>query len=133
MVIKKIVFFCGTPFTKRDYDRFGGEILKENGFEVWFYDFSPIVYPELYNNCTYPDLYQPKNYVCFLDERQIKEYIGELSLINPEQIDGIASSIYAIADRIIRTECIGSIKAKVVIPTSETIWPHIRERLEKGF
>jgi hypothetical protein len=78
MAIKKIVFFCGTPFTKRDYDRFGGEILKKNGFDVWFYDFSPILYPDLYNNCAYPDLYQPQNYFLFLSESEGLKSISEL-------------------------------------------------------
>jgi hypothetical protein len=79
MAIKKIIFFCATPFTKRDYDRFGGDILQENGFEVWFYDLSPIVFPKLYHKCVYPDLYEPQNFVRFLDERQVEKYIGELS------------------------------------------------------
>ena len=68
-----------------------------------------------------------------LIKSNIDEYISEISLINPEQIDGIASSIYVVAEHIIRTEQIGTIQPKVVIPTSETMWPHIRERLEKGF
>jgi hypothetical protein len=78
MAIKKIVFFCGTPFTKRDYDRFGGTILKKNGFDVWFYDFSPILYPKLFNKCDYPDLYQPQNYCLFHNEGEGLKSISEL-------------------------------------------------------
>ena len=52
MAIKKVVVFNTTPLTKRDFIRFGGKVLKENGFDVWFYDFSPVVYPKLYESCT---------------------------------------------------------------------------------
>jgi hypothetical protein len=64
---KRIIFFCSSPFTERDFMRYGGKVLKENGFDVWFYDFSPITYPKLYQNCTFPDLYQPENYILCSD------------------------------------------------------------------
>ena len=79
MTIKKIVVAVASPLTKRDFIRFGGEVLKDNGFDVWFYDFSPIVYPKLFKNCTFPDMYRPENYILFSNERQVKKYIGELS------------------------------------------------------
>ena len=46
-VVKKIIFFCFAPFIKQHYKRFGAEVLESNGFEVRFYDFSPIVFPDL--------------------------------------------------------------------------------------
>jgi hypothetical protein len=67
MEVKRVIFFCVTPFTKRDFKRYGGEVLKENGFDVWFYDFSPITYPKLHQNCTFPDLHQPENYILCSD------------------------------------------------------------------
>lgn len=79
MAIKKIVIFNTTPFTKRDFIRFGGEIFSQNDLETWFYDFSPIVYPKLYQNCTFPDLYQPSNYFLCLNENKAMEAISELS------------------------------------------------------
>jgi hypothetical protein len=78
MITKKIFIFNSTPFTKRDFIRFGGEIFKKNGFDVWFYDFSPIVYPELHKNCTFPDLYYPENHILFLNEREALKVIAEL-------------------------------------------------------
>jgi len=78
MTIKKIVVFNVTPFTKRDYIRFGGDIFKENGFDVWFYDFSPIVYPKLYKNCTFPDLYYPENHILFSSKKKTLNVIAEL-------------------------------------------------------
>lgn len=63
----------------------------------------------------------------------LDRYIDELASFGPEQIDGIASPIYVVADHIIRTDRIGDVQPKVIFPSSETIWPHIRERIERGF
>lgn len=79
MKVKRIVFFCITPFTERDFKRFGGDILKDNGFEVWFYDFSPIVFPVLYKNCTFPDLYKPQNFYLLSTEKEAFKAISEIS------------------------------------------------------
>ena len=46
--ISKIVLFVPTPFNERDFKRFGVDILGRNGFEVFVYDFSPLVYPRMY-------------------------------------------------------------------------------------
>jgi phenylacetate-CoA ligase len=68
-----------------------------------------------------------------LAAHNLDKYIDELVRFQPEQIDGIASPIYVIADQIIRTNRIGEITPKVVIPTSETIFPYVRERMETAF
>jgi hypothetical protein len=78
MKVNRIVFFCSTPFTKRDFKRFGEDILEENGFEVWFYDFSPIVFPKLYESCTFPDLFKPQNHFLFLTEGEALKAISEI-------------------------------------------------------
>ena len=41
--IKKVIYIIETRFNKRDYDRFGIEILKKNGFEVEVWDFTPFL------------------------------------------------------------------------------------------
>ena len=46
--ISKIVFFVASPFDKRDFKRFDIDILRSNGFEVFVYDFSPILNPRLH-------------------------------------------------------------------------------------
>lgn len=43
--INKIIFFVESPFSRRDYDRFGIEILNKNGFEVEVWDFTPFLFP----------------------------------------------------------------------------------------
>lgn len=47
-LIKKIVFFVLYPFSKRDYSRFGIDILEKNGFHVHVWDFSPFLYKEVH-------------------------------------------------------------------------------------
>lgn len=68
-----------------------------------------------------------------LSESNLDVYIKELHDFQPEQIDGIASSIYVVANHIIRNGKSGILKPSVVIPTSETIWPHVRQSIETGF
>jgi len=42
-MIDSIIFFVSSPFSRRDYERFGIEILKKNGFRVGVVDCTPIV------------------------------------------------------------------------------------------
>jgi hypothetical protein len=78
MTVKKIIFFCSTPLTDRDFKRFGGDILKKNGFEVWFYDFSPIIYPKLHQNCTFPDLHKGREYIPLSNMKEALKTISEI-------------------------------------------------------
>lgn len=43
MLIKKIIFLVISPFSQRDYDRFGVGILQENGFDVEVFDLSRLL------------------------------------------------------------------------------------------
>lgn len=54
-MIKKIVFFISSTLTDRDYKRFGVELLKYYGFEVSFFDFTPIRYRLLYEKGVFTD------------------------------------------------------------------------------
>ena len=44
--IKRIVFLLNTTLDKRDYDRFGVDIFKED-FDILFIDFQKLFYPLL--------------------------------------------------------------------------------------
>ena len=79
-MIKKIVFFSFSPIVKHlHYKRFGVEILKENGFEVWIYDFSPIVFPALHYNVIHRiEKITSKDYFLFHDEKKAIQAIHEL-------------------------------------------------------
>ncbi|MFH1761283.1 MAG: hypothetical protein ABIA63_09310 [bacterium] len=68
-----------------------------------------------------------------LIEKYLKYYVKELIKFVPEQVDGIASSIYSVAEFMVRNGLANDVKPKVVIPTSDTVWPHIRDRIEKAF
>lgn len=54
-MIKKIIFFVEVTFGKRDYERFGIEILIKNGLDVEIWDFTPILHPKGYNTYALPD------------------------------------------------------------------------------
>jgi hypothetical protein len=48
-LIKNIIIFVETPFTERDFDRYGIEIIKSNNFNIFVLNFFPILYPNAYN------------------------------------------------------------------------------------
>src|SRR5438045_4103016 len=47
-MIKKIIFFMDSAFDQRDYERFGIDVMKTNGFEVEVWNFFPFLYPRAY-------------------------------------------------------------------------------------
>ena len=79
-MIKKIVVFSFSPIVKHlHYKRFGVEILKDNGFEVWIFDFSPIVFPALHNNVVHRiEKITSEDYFLFYDEKKAIQAIHEL-------------------------------------------------------
>ena len=77
-MVKKIVFFCFTRFIKQHYKRYGAEVLKSNGFEVWFYDFSPMVFPELHKALNYLAPPVIENYFLFNEEKEAVHAIQNL-------------------------------------------------------
>jgi hypothetical protein len=79
-MIKKIVFFSFSPIVKKvHYKRFGLEILKENGFEVLIYDFSPITLPSLHNVVFHRiGKIISEDYFLFYDEKKAIKAIHEL-------------------------------------------------------
>jgi hypothetical protein len=78
LVVKKVVFFCFAPFIKQHYKRFGAEILESNGFEVRFYDFSPIVFPDLHKNSNLMPQPVGENYFLFNEEKEAAQAIQNL-------------------------------------------------------
>jgi hypothetical protein len=67
-MVKKIFFFSSSPITKKNYKRYHAKILRQNQFEVKFYDLSPIVFPLLYENRSLSD--QPDSEDCFVLEKE---------------------------------------------------------------
>jgi len=54
-MIKKMIFLTISPFNKRDFKRFGIELLMKNGFEVEVWDLTNILFPEVAKNYILPD------------------------------------------------------------------------------
>lgn len=77
-VIKKIIFLYDNLFCKRDYDRFGIEILEANGFEVLVWELTPIINPNIYNNIAVPDPIEYKGYNVFSKFSDIRKAILSL-------------------------------------------------------
>lgn len=76
-MISKIVFFVASPFNERDFRRYGIDILRSNGFEVFVYDFSPLVHPKLYEvGVSDPIEYQ--KHFCFVNKCDAINAIREL-------------------------------------------------------
>jgi hypothetical protein len=48
MVIKKVIIFTRNKFDKRDFFRFGADLILETGLELEVYDFTPILRTEHY-------------------------------------------------------------------------------------
>lgn len=63
----------------------------------------------------------------------LASYVAELASFQPQQIDGIASPIYAVADHMLRSGGWGTLRPSLIVPTSETLWPHIRRRMEEAY
>jgi hypothetical protein len=54
---KKIIFLLNHPFNKRDYNRFGIDLLIKNGFDIEAWDFTPFLFPKVYMNYVPDDKY----------------------------------------------------------------------------
>lgn len=55
MPINTILFLVQSPFSQRDYERFGLDILHENGFRVAVWDLTPCLRPQAFKNTVVPD------------------------------------------------------------------------------
>ena len=63
--ITKIIYFIESPFNKRDYKRFGVETFIQDGFEVYVWDFTPFLHPQVDKSVIPPDHIEAKYLVRF--------------------------------------------------------------------
>ena len=77
-MVKKIVYFCTAPLVHFHINFFGEDILIENGFQVSFFDFSPLVFPALKKDRTSPDKFKSKNQFPFYDIDEAIQAIRKL-------------------------------------------------------
>ena len=69
--IKKIIILVETPFNKRHYNRFGIEILRDNGFDVEVWEICPIVRAKTFHLVKDPDPVDYERYRRFVLKREI--------------------------------------------------------------
>lgn len=77
--IKKIVFLTETSFYKRDYERFGIDILRSNGFEVEVWNCTPFLYPGVAEEVKGADIVYYEKYFEFQKIQDVLEKIYKLT------------------------------------------------------
>jgi len=80
MKIKKIIYFIESTFCQRDFERFGINIMKDNGFYVEIWDFTPFISPETHNTIKVSDSidYQKNNCKLFMSKTEVMREIKNL-------------------------------------------------------
>ena len=80
MKIKKIIYFVESLFCQRDFERFGIDIIKDNGFRVEIWDLTPFISPVTYNAIKVPDPidYRKCNCRLFIEKAKIIREIKKL-------------------------------------------------------
>ena len=78
-MINKIIFLISSPLYKRDLERFGIDILLNDGFKVMFFNISPIINSKLYRYGTKKNIYQGNNETIFFKNKDI---INEIKKLN---------------------------------------------------
>lgn len=73
--VSKIIYIAGAPFCKRDYDRFGIETVKVNGFDIEVWDFTPALHPEIYAGVGMQEPINFDGYRIFHNKREATEAI----------------------------------------------------------
>lgn len=76
--VSKIVFFGDSPFNGSQFKYLGIEILINSGFEVLIYDFSPLIYPKLYEAGVSDDPIEYQKHFCFVNKSDAIKAIREL-------------------------------------------------------
>ncbi len=78
-MIRKIVFLVEDTFNRRDYWRFGIDILLRNGFEVEVHDFSPVLNPKVWKTFAPPDPIEWEHYYISYTKKDMLSRISGLS------------------------------------------------------
>ena len=79
-MIKRIVHIVESPFSLRDYKRFGVKLLKQNGFQVEVWDLSRILRPKVYSDGTCSKIYECNELTVFCEKKEAFRRIVELGV-----------------------------------------------------
>lgn len=74
-MIKEICFFVQTPFTQRDYKRYGVETLRRRGFKVSVMDMTGLINPKYLEKYSPPDPSDYKNIIIAQTRRTVTDYL----------------------------------------------------------
>lgn len=78
-MIKRIIFLIQQPFNLRDYERFGIELLRQNGFEVETWNLGPILQSKLLQAYAPPDKLNCDGLSIFNDRLEMYYRLSNLS------------------------------------------------------
>lgn len=76
---KKVVFLLDSAFNKRDYVRFGFDIIEARGYIVEAWDFSPVLRPASYQSYVPPDTVDFGGHKLFTQRQHVVDAISDLS------------------------------------------------------
>ena len=77
-MIKYFYILYGSPITQHIYEYFEGDLLKNNGFNLTFYDLSPIIHPALYEGGTIREDYKGNNKQVIFNKKNILKLLSSL-------------------------------------------------------
>lgn len=77
-LIKRIIFFVESPFSKFYYDILGMETLQRNGFEVEVWNFTPFLHPQVNKEAKISDFFEWKNHYSFSTFEEARASIHKL-------------------------------------------------------
>lgn len=78
-MIKRIIFLTQSPFNLRDYNRFGIQLLEQNGFKVEVWDITELVYPQVVASYVPVDLFDYESRITFCNKQELSVKLGLLS------------------------------------------------------
>jgi len=121
--INKIIFVGVVPLSGRDYDRFGIDILQENGFEVEFWDLSRALAPEFSGKYVLTDKLSWKGNKRIMDRKAAITMLGGLGdgvlvIINPHYNPKVFQCYKAVSKSRANYACVPS--NALPIPRPET-------------
>ena len=115
-MIRKILFLVNSPLDRRDFERFGIELLMKNGFEVEIWDITDILHPDVRKNYTPPDPINWPHCRVFSD----KEYtLNEIKALSSETF--IIAHIHYLRERYSVYKAISDSKAKYGVEVSNAL------------
>lgn len=78
-MVNRVIFLLNSTFNRRDYHRYGFDIIRSRGYEIEIWDFTPVLKPHYFNHYTPPDPINSDICKLFHAKIHIKQAIHSLS------------------------------------------------------